>query len=71
MAPGVQGGAGYPAPRCLLRVKEAEKKCAPDPYQSGRPKPIPRASPGLRGAGGCWARLAAARRVGDFIAIGR
>lgn len=68
---GSEVGPGTLPHRCLLRVTEAEKKCAPDPYQSWRPRPIPRASPGLRGAGGCWVRLAAARRVGDFIAMGR
>lgn len=68
---GSEVGPGTPPQSCLLRVREAEKKWAPDPCQSARPRPIPRASPGLRGAGGCRVRLAAARQVGDFIAMGR
>lgn len=64
-------GPGTPPGRCLLRVRKAEKKRTPDRYQRARPRPIPRASPGLRGAGGCRVRLAAALLVGDFIAMGR
>lgn len=55
MALKVRGGAASSAPRCLLRVREAEKKRAPDLCQSARRRPIPRASPGCgaRGAAGC------------------
>lgn len=56
---GSEVGPGSPPQRCLLRVREAEKKRAPDPYHSARPKPIPRSSPGCgaRGAAGCaWLR---------------
>lgn len=68
--PGVsEVGPGAPPHRCLLRVREAEKKHAPDPHQSA--KPIPRASPGCWGSGGCRVRLAAERHDGDFIAMGR
>lgn len=69
--PGSEVRLGTPPHLCLLRVREAEKNCAPDPFQSVRPRPIPLASPGLWGAGGCRVRLAAAPRVGDFIAMGR
>lgn len=52
---GSEVGPGTPPQRCLLRVREAEKKRAPDPYESARPRPIPRSSPGCgaRGAAGC------------------
>lgn len=55
VALGVRVGPGTPPHRCLRRVREAEKKSAPDPCQSARPRPIPRASPGCgaRGAAGC------------------
>lgn len=69
VAPGVRGGAGGHPVAVSLQMGRRKRNGLLTP--SGAAQAHPRASPGLRGAGGCLVRLAAARHVGDFIAMGR
>lgn len=67
-----QSGASIPAPPLFAKSRGGRKRHTHSwPLLSSEQEPIPRVSPGLRGAGGCRVRLAEAQRVGDFIAMGR
>lgn len=68
----VQSGASILAPPTFAESPGGGKSYTHSwPGLSSELEPIPRVSPGLRGAGGCRVRLAEAQRVGDFIAMGR
>lgn len=65
MASEVRSGASIPARSMFSESRGAGKETAllaPHPRLSAEPGPIPRVSPGLRGAGGCRVRLAEALR---------
>lgn len=71
VAPGVGGGAGYSAPTMFAESQGGGKETRSRPLSQREAQAHPPLVSRLWGAGGCRVRLAAAPRVGDFIAMGR